>query len=88
MKIFKYELRIEEHQKIGTHVGAQVLDMQCQAGQLVVWMAVDPTMPTVYREFSIVGTGHDIPDGVQTYVATAQRGSLVWHLFDGGEIYS
>jgi len=84
MKIFKYHLEVGEHQQVEMPDGAVLLDMQSQHGQLVLWACVDPDANTLVRDLSVIGTGWDLPGGKQAYVATAQTGSLVWHLFDGG----
>lgn len=87
MKIFKYEVQPGgEHQMVGMHKDAILLDMQSQGGMLVLWAAVDPQQPIVQRDLSVIGTGWDLPCGTATYMATAQQGSLVWHLIDGGEV--
>lgn len=86
MKIFKYNLEVGEHQQVEMPDGAVLLDMQSQRGQLVLWASVDPDASPVTRDLSVIGTGWDLPGGVQAYIATAQTGSLVWHLFDGGQV--
>lgn len=86
MQIWKYPLDVGRHQRVAMPRGAVLLDMQTQAGQLVAWATVDPEAEKVERDLSVIGTGHDLPGGVQAYVGTAQTGSLVWHLFDGGEL--
>lgn len=86
MKVFKYEVRVGEHQGLRMPSGAVLLDMQCQGGDLMVWAAVDPGAPVLTRDLSVIGTGWELPGGKQSYVATAQtQDGLVWHLFDGGE---
>lgn len=87
MKVLKYEVQPGvEHQLVPMPKGAVLLDMQEQWRGLHVWAVVDPEAQNVFRDLSVVGTGWDLPGGNQAYVATAQMGSLVWHLFDGGEI--
>lgn len=68
--------------------GAEILTVQVQREQLVLWALVDPTAPTEIREFRVMGTGHEIgpeigPDR-HTYVGTAQLmgGALVMHVFE------
>jgi len=85
MQIWKYPLEVERHQMVVMPKGAVLLAFQTQKGQLALWASVDPDAPKVQRDLSVVGTGHDLPGGKQSYIGTAQTGSLVWHLFDGGE---
>lgn len=86
MQIWKFNIEVDRHQKVVMPKGAVMLDMQSQKGVLAFWACVDPNAPKVEREVSVIGTGHDLPGGEQTYIATAQQGSLVWHMFDGGEL--
>ncbi|UFK26724.1 hypothetical protein [Roseobacter phage RDJL6] len=86
MQIWKFPIAHERHQMVVMPRGAVLLDLQSQKGVLTLWACVDPEKPKVQRDLSIIGTGHDLPGGKQAYIATAQQGSLVWHLFDGGEV--
>ena len=86
MQIWKYTLEVERGRRVVMPRGAVPLSFQNQKGLPVLWAMVDPDAPKVEREFSVVGTGHDVPSGVGAFVGTAQFGSLVWHLFDGGEV--
>jgi len=63
---------------------AQVLTVQMQGDQAVLWALVDPSQPKCKRRFAIFGTGHDIPDEVGNYIGTFQLlgGTLVFHLFE------
>ena len=47
------------------------------------WAEHDDALPESARTFTVVGTGHRIPDGA-VYVGTAQRTreGLVWHLYE------
>ena len=89
MRIWKFPLKIERHQMVVMPKGSVLLDMQDQDGVLTLWASVPIDRgihpDSVERDLSIIGTGHDLPSGQQTYVATAQQGPYVWHLFDGGE---
>lgn len=90
MRIWKYVVKIERHQTVVMPKGSVLLDMQDQDGELAVWAAVPIERglhpDNVERSLSVVGTGSDLPSGEQAYVATAQQGPYVWHLFDGGEV--
>lgn len=89
MQIWKYPLRLDAKQVVVMPHEAELLDMQVQGDQLVLWAKVQPDThlaSRMERELFIVGTGHDIPSGDLTYVASAQVGAYVWHLFDGGEL--
>jgi hypothetical protein len=60
------------------------LDAQIQNGELCIWYVLDRGTTPMSGNIHIVGTGHEIPEDVQTYLATVQDGSYVWHVFLGG----
>lgn len=67
--------------------GAEVLDVQVQLGQPVLWAVVDDEAPTLLRTFFTAGTGHRLPEATEAtleYVATFQLegGTLVFHTFE------
>lgn len=64
--------------------GAQVLCVQMQRGQPMLWALVDTDQPKTERQFVIVGTGHvvDDDDEAHHYIGTAQYGAFVWHIFE------
>lgn len=62
--------------------GAVILDVQKQHDQVCLWAQVDSDAPQVARYFSVVGTGHRIPNGKMNHVGTVQDGTFVWHLFE------
>ena len=66
--------------------GAQILTVQMQHGTPQLWALVDPNAQRVLRRILIYGTGHPV-DTFNVYIATFQimNGSLVFHVFDGGE---
>lgn len=63
-------------------VGAEILSVQTQNSEGVMWARVDPQAPTATRLFRIAVTGGDCPDG--SYVGTYQldAGAFVAHLFE------
>ena len=91
MKIWKYELIIDDIQKIEMPVGARGLTAQWQQGKLCLWCMVDEDQPMEKRKVRIYGTGHGMEDFgeyiasnfSETYVGTFQMhdGALVFHVF-------
>jgi hypothetical protein len=63
-------------------VGAEILSVQTQNSEGVMWARVDPQAPTALRRFHIAVTGGDCPDG--SYVGTYQlsASAFVAHLFE------
>ena len=64
--------------------GAKPLSIHVQRGTPYLWLLVDPAAPKEEREFIIVGTGQDVPDGVGDFVGTflVAGDSLVFHVFE------
>ena len=83
--IYKYKLLATDTQDIELPVGAEILTVQEQFGDAVMWALVDTNVTTETRTFQIVGTGHDASavDGAK-YINTFQlnSGHLVFHLFE------
>jgi hypothetical protein len=83
MVIWKYELRINDTQKIKMPRGAKGLDVQWQFDKLCMWVLCDENNITEDRVIAIYGTGHHLPMTIGTYVGTFQMegGNLVFHVF-------
>jgi len=88
MVIFKYTLEVADLQGLYMPKGAKLLTVQNQHGRPQLWALVDLREMRVPRRIAIYGTGNEIPDYPGVYVATFQQinGSLVWHVFDKGEV--
>ncbi len=64
--------------------GAEVLSVQVQRSQVVMWVLVDANRPEEAREFTAYGTGHPMPDNPGKFIGTFQlaSGDLIFHLFE------
>ena len=84
MKVWKYQLQIEDKFMIRMPSGAQILRFDIQTGTPVIWVAVDDIEPLVERHFILVGTGHYFDAHDLLYMGTIQmnEGTLIWHLFE------
>lgn len=84
--IWKFKLPIEDEPTLDMPVGAHVLSVGVQSGDLVLWALVPKThAPTEKRHFFVLGTGNRIPWGdisACPFLGTVQIGPLVWHVFD------
>lgn len=80
--IYKYRLAVIDDQKVEMPQGARILTAQMQHGTLCVWAFVNPELPTQTRYIRVIGTGQPVPDESLLYIATAQDGSLAWHIFE------
>jgi len=90
MRIWKLPVPIDDQLAIPMPHGAQLLTVQIQHGEPMIWIRCedDPQIAgRIHRKLAWVGTGHDCT-GCGAYVGTVQLegGSLVFHLFDKGEI--
>lgn len=91
--VHKYPLALQAKQEVPMPLGAQLLTVQTQGHELMLWARVDDEARQVRRSIWVCGTGHPAPkEGVSSegsfghYIATVQQGAFVWHLFDMGEI--
>ena len=80
LTIWKYPLTLRGL-TIDMPAGATILTVQLQDETPTIWALVDPDRPCETRTFTIVGTGHRVPDGLG-YVGTFQQPPFVWHLFE------
>ncbi len=89
MKIFKYTVPVSDDDTVMMPQGADVLSVQTQNGVPVMWAVVDEkAKPLVPHRFYVRGTGHNMGTAIgHRFIGTFQLsgGSLVFHLFDGGE---
>lgn len=83
MRIWKYELRIDDEQTILMPRGAKGLTVQWQRKNLCIWCMVDEINPLEPRKVIIYGTGHPMRFETGDYVGTFQMhdGALVFHVF-------
>jgi len=50
-------------------------------GMPSIWMRVDTDSIKSSRTVYVVGTGHPIPIGAETYVGSFNQDRFVWHVF-------
>lgn len=86
--IFKYGLNISQSQMIELPKGAEIVTVQSQRGEPVLWAMVDfPFTETHYVIIEMYGTGQTIDNdvvGERSYISTIQfkDGDLVLHVFE------
>lgn len=83
-KILKYHLTITDNQTVVMPEGAQILTIQMQSDNISLWALCPETKKMQPRHIECFGTGHPIPNGIRTYIATIQSmgGSFIWHFFE------
>lgn len=86
-RIWKYTLALKALQKVAMPLGArqQLLSVQRQGEDIVLWAIVDADEPRIDRvTVLIVGTGREMPDRctLQSYVGTVETvDGFVAHVF-------
>lgn len=82
-RVFKYPLPVQDAFTLSLPAGAQLLSVQAQRDELMLWALVDDRAKLEVRHFMIRGTGHDA-EACGTYVGTFQlaAGAFVGHLFE------
>jgi len=71
--------------EIGLPSGATVLTVALQRNKICLWARVDPRAEKVtLRTFRVVGTGHEVLTGDETYLGSAHSndGNFVFHVFE------
>ena len=84
-QIFKYSVESLGNFEVEMPTGAQILTVQTQGAEPVLWAEVNPENEMEVRKFRVIGTGKEIADdGERVYVGTFQMvgGGLIWHLFE------
>lgn len=85
--IWKYSLETIEKQVINVPIGAEILTVQEQFNEPVLWAKVDSGEKTEERHIEIFGTGSTIPEDMgaeRKYIATYQLdgGTFIGHVFE------
>lgn len=87
--VYKYKLKKVGETVLEMPVGAEVLCLQLQYGEPVIWALVDKDAPTMLRKFQFYATGEPLipPMTKANYIGTCQvaRGELIFHLFETTE---
>ena len=82
-KIYKYELPVDGKIITIKQCIIKILNIQEQNGIPMMWAIVDPDNEVVEPlEIMAIGTGWELPAGLEDYLGTAQDGyGFVWHYF-------
>ncbi|MDF1547153.1 MAG: hypothetical protein P1P88_04990 [Bacteroidales bacterium] len=90
MKIWKFKLKKERSQLVKMPSKAEIMDIQLQNDNLVMWALIDPDDEEIEVKINMYGTGCEINNTTSKdeYLATVQEGLFVWHFFMNYEIAS
>ena len=88
MKIWKFELKKERTQLVKMPLNSEIMDIQFQNDNLVMWALVDPESEQIEVKINMYGTGLEIHNNTikDEYLTTIQDGELVWHFFMNYEV--
>jgi len=83
MKIYKLSLEIQPSQIILIPEDAEIMDIQMQHGNPVMWFLANPKSKQIEVKINIYETGHSVNDSECTdvYLATIQYEYSIWHFF-------
>ena len=89
--IWKHLLNQGADTTLELKVGAEILDVQWQTGDVVMWTLQDVNASSTAHKICCLPTGWDIIEAhlnfgaLDRYLGTVQcPDGLVWHYFDGG----
>ena len=82
-KIYKYELPVDGGIITIKHCIIKILNIQEQNGIPMMWAIADPDNEVIEPlEIVAIGTGWELPTGLDDYLGTAQdEYGFVWHYF-------
>ena len=81
-RIWKYNLQPSKRHVLYMPRGAQILGVQLQNGEPVIWALVDPDQDLEERALYLAWTGEALPQDKLSYIGTFQADTTVWHLFE------
>lgn len=84
--IHKYPLQAEAHQRISLPETAEILSVESQYDDIVLYALVDTeNLRTKWVDIYVFGTGHNIPENLQNlrFMGTVKlyNGDLMFHIF-------
>ncbi len=87
MKLWKYTFQPFDSVDLTMPKDAQILSIQIQKEQFVLWALVDPKRKSEYRFFRVFNTGDDVDEKELQwleYITTIQtgNGNNVFHIFE------
>ena len=83
--IYKYKVVFGSYSELDLPKDAQILKIDEQKDEIVLWALVNPDKPIITRKFKIEGTGYPIEEKENLeYINTfyTNNNELVWHVFE------
>ena len=86
LKVFKYPIPINDDAVMELPEGSQILHIDSQQGQPMLWALVNPDAPMEKRRFRFAGTGHPITEDPDNLIHRGtfkmQGDALIFHIFE------
>lgn len=81
--IYKFPLKLGLHQEVRVYGDdAKVVSVGHQGGgELQIWIEQDKDKDFHTMTFSVIGTGHDVPEGYQHVGTVHTEIFFVWHIY-------
>lgn len=88
MKIWKIELKKERTQLVKMPEKSEIMDIQMQNGNPVMWFLTKPENKEIEVKINMYGTGWETNENTSKdeYLSTVQDGDFVWHFFMNYEV--
>jgi hypothetical protein len=81
--VHRYQVTLDGPATFGLTANPVAFGALVYSAGIEFWAEHDDEAPEVQRTFTVVGTGHPVPDGARyTGTAPRTREGLVWHLFE------
>jgi hypothetical protein len=84
MVIYKITLELTTYQDINLEYDAEILAIQPQDDDIVLWYKCTEGLHTIRRTIEIIGTGRTFEKANRKYLSTVQMSGFVWHIFERG----
>lgn len=82
--IYKYHIFRCNRQHIELPLDFEILHFNHQDEKMFIWVSIDEDSPVSNVGFTIIGTGHEVPDGKYVGTVVLPEG-YVWHLYQDNE---
>jgi hypothetical protein len=84
--IWKFTLAPGRAAGVSMPIGAKILHVHEQAGDICLWAEVDSKASNEWRKITIYGTGHEMPADPGTYIGSVHlaNGRFVFHVYERG----
>ncbi len=83
IRVFKYQLKVQDHQKVSIPRGMKPLKVAAQHGVICLWAEVYDDNPVIDYDIWIHGTGHEVMGHTHLGSVMLSDDILVFHVYWG-----